>query len=259
MTIIRRMVPILAALAVFAGCGGSGGADDEDAFADAETAPGPDADADADTENEIEEEADSEPGPDADADADEDTCTLRMAVVSDIDSTLTTSDTEWLLQIAVPSHDAAMRPDANVLFQDYAALGYEVFYITARGSGLSLLDGTSARDATAQWLVDHGFPYNPDHLFLADGLGAWGSSAADYKTGILNGQIDLGFRFIYAYGNSDTDIEAFLNVGMAPENVFLVGDLAGGLGVSGVTNADAYTQHVADHMPAVPEATCPAE
>jgi len=194
-----------------------------------------------------------------DGGADTDSCTTSMAVVTDIDATLTTSDLEWVYQIAVPTYDAAMRPEANVLMQDYAALGYEIFYITARGEGMSLLDGTSSRDATAAWLVDHGFPFNPDNLFLAAGLGTWGNSAASYKTGILEGLEAIGWRFIYAYGNSDTDIEAFLSIDMAPENVFLVGDLAGTLGVSPVTDEDAYAQHIADHMPDVPEATCAEE
>jgi hypothetical protein len=48
-------------------------------------------------------------------------------------------------------------------------------------------------------------------------------------------------------------------VGIPAEDVFLVGDLAGGLGVSPVTNADAYAQHILDHMPTVEEASCTDE
>jgi hypothetical protein len=194
--------------------------------------------------------------PEAEADA---PCVVRMAVVTDIDGTLTTGDAEWLAQIAWPAHDPAMRPDANTLLQDYAALGYEVFYITARGSGLFLLDGTSARDATAAWLQAHDFPYDPDNLFLSDGVGAWGTSAADYKAGILADLQASGWRFIYAYGNADTDIEAFLTAGITPTNIFFVAGDAASMGVSGIAGADAYTQHIADYMPTVPAATCVEE
>jgi hypothetical protein len=191
--------------------------------------------------------------PEAEADA---ACLVRMAVVTDIDATLTTSDAEWLAQIVLPSHDPAMRPDANTLFQDYAARGYEVFYITARGSGLFLLDGTSARDATAAWLQAHDFPYDPDNLFLSDGVGAWGTSAADYKTAILADLHAAGWRFIYGYGNSDTDVEAFLSSGIPAASIFFVTGDGPAMGVSSLPAADAYTQHIADHMPTVPEATC---
>lgn len=57
----------------------------------------------------------------------------------------------------------------------------------------------------------------------------------------------------------DTDIEAFLNIAIPAEDVFLVGDLAGTLGVSPVTDEDAYAQHILDQMPTVPEATCAEE
>ncbi|MFA5028689.1 MAG: hypothetical protein WC713_12540 [Candidatus Methylomirabilota bacterium] len=255
MIIFRQWVPFFAALAFLAGCGGDGGSGDGDASTDVDTDADVDTDSDTDSDTDVDTDADG--GSDGGSDTDE--CTYSMAVVADIDETLTTSDLEWVYQIAVPTYDAEMRPEADVLMQGYAALGYEVFYITARGEGLSLLDGTSAREATGQWLIDHGFPFEDDNLFLSEGFGTWGNSAASYKTGILEGLEALGWRFIYAYGNADTDIEAFLNIAIPAEDVFLVGDLAGTLGVSPVTNEDAYAQHILDQMPSVPEATCAEE
>ena len=266
---LRRLSVLVVVLAWSAGCSGSGGSGsgaDADADTDADTDSDSDSDSDSDTDSDSDADSDADTDADTDSDsdggADTDTgdCTYRMAIVTDIDATLTTADSEWLAQIAVPSHDPAMRPDANTLMQDYAGLGYEVFYITARGEGLSLLDGTSARDATEAWLVAHAFPFDDtDNLFLASGVGAWGNSAASYKEEILQGLMDQGWRFMYAYGNAETDIEAFLAIGIDTDDVFLVGDLAGTLGVSGVTSDDAYTQHVADHMPSVPEASCADE
>jgi hypothetical protein len=267
---MRSRISFVVAILALSGCSGSGGSGDGDTSTGADADGDSDSDTDGDTDSDSDTDTDGDGDADSDSDADSDAgadggsdtddCTYRMAIVTDIDATLTTADAEWLKQIAVSSYDPAMRPDADVLMQDYAALGYEVFYITARGEGLSLLDGTSARDATEQWLVDHGFPFeDTESLFLADGVGAWGNSAADYKTTILEGLMDAGWRFIYAYGNAETDIEAFLAVGIADTDVFLVGDLAGTLGVSGVTNDDAYAQHIVDHMPSVPEATCADE
>ncbi|MCA9493260.1 MAG: hypothetical protein KC621_25185 [Myxococcales bacterium] len=171
----------------------------------------------------------------------------RIAVVSDIDETLTTSDNEWLTQIALPNTDPRMRPEADAVMWAYVQKGYRVIYVTSRGEGLRLLDGTTARDATERWLDDHGFPWTSDGVFLADGVGALGGEATDYKTDTLQGLIDAGVTIAFAYGNADTDIAAYINVGIPSDHIFLVGKLAGGLGVEGIPDAEAY----GDHLPRV--------
>lgn len=168
----------------------------------------------------------------------------RVAVVSDIDETLTTSDSEWLTQIALPGHDPAMRPEADTLMRTYVEKGYRVIYVTSRGEGLRLLDGTTAREATEGWLDDHGFPWTSDGVFLADGVGALGGEAADYKTDTLQALIDVGVTIAFAYGNADTDITAYINVGIPSDHIFLVGKLAGTLGVEGIPDAEAYAAHL---------------
>lgn len=165
----------------------------------------------------------------------------RAAVVTDIDETLTTLDSEWLTQIAIPSHDPAMRPDADTLMQTYVHKGYRVFYVTARGESLQLLDGTPARDATEAWLSAHGFPYTTDGVFLAGGLGALGNAAVGYKAGVIEDLQAAGFEIVAAYGNADTDIEAYRQAGLPDEDLYLVGALAGTLGVFGISDEDAYT------------------
>lgn len=176
----------------------------------------------------------------------------RAAVVTDIDETLTTSDSEWLTQIALPFHDPEMRPDADLVMQEYLARGYRIFYLTARGEGLFLLDGTSAREATEDWLEVHGFPYTSDGVFLANGIGALGGEAADYKTAVLEDLQAQGFDILYAYGNADTDIEAYYNVGLDPSTTYLVGALAGQLGVVGIPTDEAY----AAHLPSLADVPC---
>lgn len=179
-------------------------------------------------------------------------CAIR-AVVTDIDETLTTTDGEWWLQLDDPSHDPAMRPEADALLQDYAGLGYSVAYVTARGEDMALSDGTTARDATQAWLDSHGFPAG--ELRLASGIGALGSAAVEYKAAALAELQDAGWTFDYGYGNAESDIEAFQLAGVG--EVFLVGRLVGTMdGVSEVPDDAAYAAHRAAHLGAVPDATC---
>lgn len=171
-----------------------------------------------------------------------------LAVATDIDETLTTDDLEWIHQIADPDYDPEMRPDADTLMQGWSRRGYRVIYITARGEDLGLVDGTSAREATDAWLGAHDFPYSDEDVYLADGIGAFGDDAVAYKAGVLSDLAAAGLSVVYAYGNADTDIEAFQAAGIPDDHIFLVGSLAGTMGVEGIPDEDAYTAHVADFL-----------
>ena len=178
----------------------------------------------------------------------------HWALVTDIDETLTTSDNEFATQLLNPSHDPAMRPEAELLMQDYAALGFEVVYVTARGENITLLDGRSARQATNDWLVNHGFPAGP--LYLAQGLGAFGQAAIDYKTEVITTLQAEGTQFEWAYGNAESDIAAFQNSNIPDDHIFLVGALAGTLGVQPVPDEEAFVAHRATHLQMVTDRTC---
>lgn len=177
-------------------------------------------------------------------------------MVTDIDETLTTLDAEWFAQVADPSHDPAMRPDADTLLRAYADLGYRVFYVTARGEDMTLSDGRSSREATADWLVAHGFPFTENALFLASGVGVAGDAAVAYKTGVLTDLQAGGRDLAYAYGNATSDIDAFQAADIPDDVIFLVGELAGEMGVQPIPDEEAYTAHVVAWMPGVPEALC---
>lgn len=212
--------------------------EDPPADTDAPTdTPADDTDAPAPTGDTAETDA---PAPTACDPVDDATVTV---VVTDIDETLTTSDNEWLTQVALPFHDPEMRPAANDLMLAWQERGYRVIYLTARGKGLSLLDGRSAREATIDWLAAHRFPFRPGDVYLADGVGAL-FDAADYKAGVLQGLADDGYEVVWAYGNADTDITAYKQAGVPNDHQFLVGDLAGGMGVNGVPNGAAYKRHM---------------
>lgn len=171
-----------------------------------------------------------------------------LAVVSDIDETLTTTDGEWLDQVSDPTHDPAMRPDANTMMQTYADFGYRVIYITARGQQMTLSDDRSSTEATEDWLLDHDFPLRDGDLYLAEGVGALGSTAIEYKSGVIADLEADGLTVAWAYGNADTDIEAFQLAGVGDDQIFLVGVLAGGMGVQPIMGADAYSNHLGHHV-----------
>jgi len=183
-------------------------------------------------------------------------CSPQKIVATDIDETLTTSDGEWLQQLGDPTHVPAMRPDAHTLMQGYAELGYRVVYITARGEDPVLLDGRSTREATWDWLTEQGFPGQPEDLFLADGIGVAGDAAVAYKSGVLGALDPSGSEAIWAYGNAETDILAFLEHGMDDAHIFLVGELAGTMGVIGLTDEEAYASHTPAQLAGVEPAEC---
>jgi hypothetical protein len=183
-------------------------------------------------------------------------CVPPYAVFTDIDETLTTLDEEWLAQIADPSHDPAMRPGADELMRGYAERGYTVFYVTARGEDIELSDGRGAREASEDWLLAHGFPYAEGQLYLAEGLGAHGDSAVAYKSEVILELAAEGWSAVWAYGNADSDILAFQEAGMADDHIFLVGELAGSMGVVPIPDEDAYESHLAEQLPLVDEVGC---
>lgn len=183
-------------------------------------------------------------------------CVPTWAVYTDIDETLTTDDHEWLEQLLDASYDPAMRPDANTLMNAYADLGYGVWYITARGEDIDMDDGRTAREATLDWLLLHGFPATGERVLLAEGLGVSGDAAVEYKAGAIEALAEVGWEAAWAYGNAESDIEAFLLAGIPADHVFLVGELAGTMDVQPIPDVEAYTQHLADQMPGVAEAEC---
>jgi len=173
-------------------------------------------------------------------------------VVTDIDATLTLSDGEFISQLADPTYQPVMRPEASALFTDYAALGYAVFYVTARGESLQLTDGRTAREATVDWLIQMDFPVVPSRVFLSEGVGVFGTDAVEYKSGVITERQAAGWSFEWAYGDKDTDTLAWQAGGLPDDRIWLVGDLAGEMGVNGIPDADAYATHRQTHLPEVP-------
>ncbi len=186
-------------------------------------------------------------------------CELELpAIVTDIDETLTISDAEFIMQIGDGTYDPVEREGAAELITAYADLGSRIMYLTARSEDIVLLGtGETAREATERWIMEHGFPNDPETtvvvlspMFVID------AAAAEFKTGALMDQQAAGWRFDYAYGNATSDIEAYANAGIDTAVTFIIGEHAGEGGTVAVAG-EGWVEHTAAHIPTVP-AVCEA-
>ena len=159
-------------------------------------------------------------------------------IVTDIDGTLTTDDSEIIKQIADDTHVPALMTAGDRLMQAWAMKGYTVVYLTARTHIL--------REESRGWLADLGFPDGP--MITENG----GPTADVYKTLWMKRMInDFQWNVVAAYGNADTDITAYANAGIPKDHTFIVGPLAGSSGTVAIPNMD-FTQHIASFVAAQP-------
>lgn len=203
--------------------------------------------------------SDSSGGPDGGSSTGGEVCVdVLPAIVTDIDATLTTSDNEFLLQLADGNYDPAERDGAAEMINAYADLGYRVMYLTARSETLvSITTLENARELTERWLMEHGFPLDPDTtvVVLSPNL-VVGPATATYKTEQIAALQDEGWRFDYAYGNADTDITGYADAGIALDETFIIGP-QGGMGGTVAIPEDDWVAHTAEQIPLVP-AVCEA-
>ncbi len=128
----------------------------------------------------------------------------KASVVFDIDGTLTTGD--GLLDFFTPRPDAARAVDL------YVEKGYLVIYLTARP--------WIFRDFTEAWLRENRFPELP--LYLADEIlldDPDRTTAYKLET-LLALMADEDRVFLYAYGDSTTDFEAYNQAGVPVGHTF---------------------------------------
>jgi LNS2-like protein (lipin/Ned1/Smp2) len=150
-------------------------------------------------------------------------------VVSDIDGTLTTSDTELFLQILNGDYVPEAYPSAVELTATHAQIGHIVVYLTGRPNPLL--------GKTREWLSTLGFAPGPLHVtdsFL-DALPTDAQVGA-YKEAYLTSLSDAGFVLDMAYGNATTDITAYLGAGLPPSLVWIIGPNAGQEETNAVTD-----------------------
>lgn len=137
-----------------------------------------------------------------------------QVVVTDIDGTLTSS--EWaavtdIIGLAPPE----AHPGAADVMTTLVARGYSMLYLTARPEWMT--------PVTREWLALRGFPPGVLHTTLS-ALGAVGGPAAAYKTTELASlSTELGLVPAWAFGNKDTDAEAYDNAGVTPAHAYYYG------------------------------------
>lgn len=129
-------------------------------------------------------------------------------IVSDVDGTLTTYETEEFVALASGTIPM-MQPDASNLFNIYAEKGFNLFYMTARPEWLDY--------RTREFLDQYGFPRGIVHTTLTF-TGALGSSASTYKTDELKLIANHGLVPTYAFGNTSTDADAYYNSNINPDD-----------------------------------------
>lgn len=151
-------------------------------------------------------------------------------VVTDIDATLTTNDSEVFEQILDGSYVPTTYPNAVALAQAHEARGHVMVYMTGRPYWLS--------DKTRGYLETLDFVHGP--LRLADSnidiLPTEGSVGA-YKLANLNALLSAGIVIDFAYGNATTDIYAYLGAGVPADRVWIIGSHAGEQGTHAVTGS----------------------
>lgn len=177
-------------------------------------------------------------------------------IVTDIDETMTRLDSEMIDQISDPYYVPIANQDAVEMMQQYKSKNYVIIYLTARPFGLRLL--------TREWLEYIGLPFGP--VITADRL-VTDESAVQYKGGFLINAInELGWKLFRAYGNAESDIDAYKNAGLPSERTFIIGRNAGLKNTQPIdqtaidekgNEVNSYRQHIAEYVNDAPEAQQP--
>lgn len=165
-------------------------------------------------------------------------------VVSDIDGTLTTSESaSWTEAFGATPPGA--NPGSPQVMTTLAQRGYYVFYLTARPEWFV--------QKTRDWVKMRGFPPGIIHTTFS-AIGETGAAAIEYKTSELaNLKTKTGIVPTYGFGNTDSDSTAYDNVKITPaanRYFFKYTDTRGG------TSHDDYSKLVPKF--AAEAAVCPA-
>ena len=160
-------------------------------------------------------------------------------VVVDIDGTLTLSDNELQIQSGDVTYVPKLMGAADKLTQAWAAKKYQVVYLTARPH--------TFLTETRTWLEGQGFPPGP--VITENDF----EMPAPYKTLWLTRMIQsFGWQIEAAYGNADTDIQAYAAVNIPLDVTFIVGPEGGVGGTVAIPNLD-FTDHIASFVTAQPD------
>jgi hypothetical protein len=168
-------------------------------------------------------------------------------VVTDVDATLTESDSELFYQILDGSHVPTPYPGAVDLTLAHVSIGHVVVYLTGRPYWLT--------QQTRDWLSDQGCGAGPLHVTDSNtDILPTDDSVGAYKQAWLEGLIAAGYLVDLAYGNALTDIHAYMGAGMAADRLWIIGPEGGTDGTNAV--GDTWETRVTE-VRALPEVVQP--
>lgn len=160
----------------------------------------------------------------------------RIAL-TDIDGTMTQSDSELFQQIFDGSHVPVPYPGAVDLTTAHGGKGHVVFYLTGRPYYLM--------PRTRDWLRDLSFARGPLHVTDSNGEAVPAESGVGaFKRDYIASLLAKGFAIDVAYGNAATDIYAYLGAGLPADTVWIIGPRAGEQGTHSAT--DSWTTRVTE-------------
>jgi hypothetical protein len=167
--------------------------------------------------------------------------TATKFVLTDIDGTMTLSDEELFKQIDDGSYDPLENASASAMMNKWHDKGYEIVYLTARPHNF--------RAETRAWLDAHDFPVGG--VISANTL-VFDQSARDYKSAWAKRLLeDYGWSVVAAYGNAESDIQAYEDAGIPKDITFVVGPFAGASGTQTIADND-YGAHIAEFVDPYP-------
>ena len=165
-------------------------------------------------------------------------------IVTDVDGTLTTTENEEFTALLTGSLPNA-NPDSAEVLTALAEKGYRVFYMTARPEFLGR--------RTREFLDANGYPLGLVHTTLSF-TGATGQAAADYKTDELAVLAGRGLVPSWAFGNTATDAEAYVNANIQPDDQRIMFQFTDDVGQS--RRIEAYSELLPE-IAAAPDPVCP--
>jgi hypothetical protein len=170
----------------------------------------------------------------------------RIAL-TDIDGTMTESDSQLFQQMLDGSHVPVAYPGAIDLTLAHRERGHVMLYLTGRPYWLT--------QRTRDWVEDLAFTPGPLHVTDSNGeaLPTEGGVGA-FKRAYLMGLLAAGYEIDVGYGNASTDIYAYLMAPLPPDDVWIIGDHGGEQGTHAVV--DTWVPRVGE-VQALPAVTQP--
>ena len=157
-----------------------------------------------------------------------------QAFVSDIDGTITTQENDGLWTLLDPASPTG-RISTQEVHRAYVSKGYKLVYLTARPEMLA--------NGTRDWFRMNNYPFAALHVSQSN-FGEFGDAAVTYKGGYLQHlKDDQGVSWAWAYGNKESDLTAYLGVGVTASHIYLVaGEYTGDL--RGSNRIESYTPEI---------------